>query len=263
MIHKAADAIKQVLLGVVPLAVLVICSPTEKANAQFMSVFSALTATVNAIGGSITGIDQVVQGMNQLRTTVVSPVADLQRLQANGISMVNAYRNAMNGIYSAPVVSGQTSAVANLESGMFLQSPLTSSTASSYNLGPQFAAVFGARPSTTQVSAATALSVDMTDAAAQDAMEQATFGDSTAQTTINQGQTLENQALATSSGSAPQLEAEALTYAVQSLAHEHMMYAAELRTLAMQIGAKGVVIKQEGAIVQSEGSALQGILGVR
>jgi hypothetical protein len=244
---KKISILRSCLIGALPLAGLLISVPSERAHAQFSDIFGAVVGTENSIGDMVTGINQSVSSMDSLRKSVIAPVNDLQAVQNNGTNIVNTYRSWMSNVYSAPITSGLTPNVQSLEAGLFQASSISLGSTPSISLSNLFNSVYGQLPTNAQVPSSVATALDMTDASARNAMVQSVYGDATADGVIALGHTLEDQALTTSSGSAPQIEAQALASAVQSLAVEHKLYAAELRTISAQLAAQGTKVKQ-GAV---------------
>jgi acyl CoA:acetate/3-ketoacid CoA transferase alpha subunit len=89
-------------------------------------------------------------------------------------------------------------------------------------------------------------------------MQMSVMADSSAASTIQLANSIESQALTTSPGSAPQLEAQALASELSSMAVEHKLLANQLRAEATRLGYRGVEFKQ-GATTSSK--AVQGIFG--
>jgi hypothetical protein len=119
---------------------------------------------------------------------------------------------------------------------------------SSVGISTPFATVYGVLPTSNKANAAAIQQIDMTDSLAKDAMVQGIDADASAKAMINLGHSLEDQVATTSPGSAPQIEAQGLAASLQSLAVEHKLYAAELRTMSAQLAAAGAAAKSRATV---------------
>ena len=236
--------VKSCLIGAVPVAVLLVAAPVRPAFAQFGDIFGAITGTENAIGGLIGGVGQCVNAMYTLRQTVLAPVGELTAIQNGVLNTTNAYRNWMASVFGASIASGQTPGVITLDANLFQGSALgAGGGASSVSISTAFATVYGVLPTSTKANATAIGQIDMTDSLAKDAMVQGIDADASATAMINLGHSLEDQVATTSPGSAPQIEAQGLAASLQSLAVEHKLYAAQLRTMSAQLAASGAAAK--------------------
>jgi hypothetical protein len=242
-------------MGCLPVFTLLALTPNNSAHAQFGAIFGGLTSTVTGIGTIISGINTTMNEMQTLENTVVHPQNDLTNIQNNGLSIIGSYRNWMGTVYSMPTNSAQTATAQALENQML--SGLTSSSPS-----PQLTLVFrnayGDRPTVAQAPIGAMQSVDMGDASAQDSMQLAVMADAAASSTIQQANTLESEAMTTSPGSAPQIEATALAYEIGSMAVEHRVLASQLRAEASRLAYQGAMLKQGSTM---SGSGAQAIFG--
>jgi hypothetical protein len=260
--------IKTGSIGALSLAAVIVCLPAQRAHSMsFFDIFDTLTSTVTAIGTSITSVDNSVNQMMTLEQQTVHSLSNLQNVQGNGITgIVGRYRNSVTNVFGAVNYSGSTNQVTALENSMFsslkqfYSNPTSAPSTAGKNLSAQYRGVYQTLPTPQQVPPSLISAIDMTDAHAQDAMTQADYGDAAAITMIQSAQNLEDQALSTSSGSAPQIEAQALAAAVQSMALQHKMYAAQLRIAAARLGTRSAEIKQAGATNQGIATGLSGIL---
>jgi hypothetical protein len=238
---------KRCLIGAVPVVALVVAAPVRPAFAQFGDIFGAITGTETAIGGLIGGVGQCVNAMYTLRQTVLAPVAELTAIQNSVLHTTNTYRNWMGAVFGTSIASGQTPGVINLDANLFQGSTLGAGGASSVSIATPFATVYGTLPTSTKANANSIQQIDMTDSLAKDAMVQGVDADASAAAMIDLGHSLEDQVATTSPGSAPQIEAEGLAASLQSLAVEHKLYAAELRTMSAQLAASGAAAKSRAA----------------
>ena len=240
---------KRCLIGAVPVVALLVAAPVRPAFAQFGDIFGAITGTETAIGGLIGGIGQCVNEMYTLRQTVLAPVGELTAIQNGVLNTTNAYRNWMASVFGASIASGQTPGVITLDANLYQGSALgAGGGVSSVSISTPFATVYGALPTSTKANATAIQQIDMTDSLAKDAMVQGIDADASAAAMINLGHALEDQVATTSPGSAPQIEAQSLAASLQSLAVEHKLYAAELRTMSAQLAASGAAAKSRATV---------------
>jgi len=241
---------KRCLVGAVPVVALLVAAPVRPAFAQFGDIFGAITGTETAIGGLIGGVGQCVNEMYTLRQTVLAPVGELTAIQNGVLNTTNAYRNWMASVFGASIASGQTAGVINLDANLFQGSALGAGggAASSVSISTPFATVYGVLPMSTKANATAIQQIDMTDSLAKDAMVQGIDADASATAMINLGHALEDQVATTSPGSAPQIEAQGLAASLQSLAVEHKLYAAELRTMSAQLAASVAAAKSRATV---------------
>jgi hypothetical protein len=132
------------------------------------------------------------------------------------------------------------------------------STNPSAQMGSLFTNAYGSLPTPLQATQSHVQAIDAGDASAQAGMQMSVMADSAAASTVQLANSLESQALTTSPGSAPQLEAQALASELNSMAIEHKLLATQLRAEATRLGYKGAEFKL-GATNGS--NAVQGIFG--
>jgi hypothetical protein len=241
--------VKSCLIGAVPVVALLVAAPVRPAFAQFGDIFGAITGTETAIGGLIGGVGQCVNAMYTLRQTVLAPVGELTAIQNGVLNTTNAYRNWMAGVFGVSISSGQTPGVITLDANLFQGSTLgAGGGTSSISMATPFATVYGTLPTSNKANANSVQQIDMTDSLARDAMVQGVDADASATAMINLGHSLEDQVATTSPGSAPQIEAQGLAASLQSLAVEHKLYAAELRTMSAQLALDGSAAKSRATV---------------
>jgi hypothetical protein len=242
-------------MGCLPLFTLLAMAPNNRAHAQFGAIFGGLTSTVTGIGTIISGINTSRSALQSLENTVVHPLNDLANIQGNGLRIVGSYRGWMGSVFAMPTNSAQTVAARALENQLLSGA---NSTSPNPQLGSVYTNTYGVRPSSAQATTPTMQAVDMGDASAQDSMQLAVMADSTATSTIQEANALESQAMVTSAGSAPQIEATALAYEIGTLAVEHKILASQLRAAAAHLAYQGAAIKRRAT---SSGNAIPAIIG--
>jgi hypothetical protein len=89
-------------------------------------------------------------------------------------------------------------------------------------------------------------------------MQMSVMADAAAASTVQVANSIESQALTTSPGSAPQLEAQALASEISSMAIEHKLLAVQLRSEAARLAYNGAQFKQAAT---NSGNAVQGVFG--
>jgi hypothetical protein len=246
---------RRVAMGCLPVFTLLALAPNNRAHAQFGDIFGGLTSTVTGIGTIISGINTTLNQMQNLENNVVHPQNDLANIHNNGFSIINGYRNWMGTVYSMPTNSAQTATAQALENQMLSG---VNGTSPSPQLTLVFTNAYGARPTVGQAPIGAMQSVDMGDASAQDSLQLAVMTDAAASSTIQQANALESEAVTTSPGSAPQIEATALAYEIASMAVEHKVLASQLRAEASRLAYQGAGLKQGSTM---SGSGAQAIFG--
>jgi hypothetical protein len=161
----------------------------------------------------------------------------------------------MNSVFGLNLASAQTTSGQALERQML--SGFTNTNPSA-QMGSLFTNAYGSLPNPSQATQTHVQAIDAGDASAQAAMQMSVMADASAASTVQLANSLESQALTTSPGSAPQLEAQALASELNSMAIEHKLLATQLRAEATRLGYRGAEFKQ-GAT--SSGTAVQGIFG--
>jgi hypothetical protein len=241
-------------MGCLPVFALLAMAPKNRAHAQFSDIFGGLTSTITGIGTIISGINTSRSTLQNLENTVVHPLNDLANIQNNGLSIISGYRNWMGSVYAMPTNSAQTVTARALENQLLSGA---NNTSPNPQLGSVYVNTFGALPTSAQSTTPTMQAVDMGDASAQDSMQLSVLADSTATVTIHEANSLESQAMVTSAGSAPQIEATALAYEVGTLAVEHKILASQLRAAAAHLAYQGAGVKRRAT---TTGNALPAII---
>ena len=245
---------KRVALGCLPIAALVVFAPKSQANAQF-DVFSALTSTVTGMGSSISQFNADTAEIQNLQKQVLYPIQDFNNIQSNATSVVNAYRGWMNSVFGLNLASAQTTSGQALERQML--SGFTNTNPSA-QMGSLFTNAYGPLPNPSQATQTYVQTIDVGDASAQAAMQMSVMADAAAASTVKTANSIESQALTTSPGSAPQLEAQALASEISSMAVEHKLLAVQLRSEAARLAYNGAQFKQAAT---NSGNAVQGVFG--
>jgi hypothetical protein len=249
-----AEITKRIALGCIPLAALIILTPKPQASAQF-DIFTAVLGTVTGMGDTIKQFNTDTAEIQNLQTQILYPVQEFNNIQSNATSVVNSYRGWMNSVFGLNLASAQTTSGQALERQML--SGFTNTNPSA-QMGSLFTNAYGSLPNPSQATQTHVQAIDAGDASAQAAMQMSVMADASAASTVQLANSLESQALTTSPGSAPQLEAQALASELNSMAIEHKLLATQLRAEATRLGYRGAEFKQ-GAT--SSGSAVQGIFG--
>jgi hypothetical protein len=229
-------------------------APKPEANAQF-DIFTAVLGSITGMGDTITQFNKATAEVQTLQKEVLYPVQELQNIQSNATSVVNAYRGWMNSVFGLNLASAQTTSGQALERQML--SGLTNTNPSA-QMGSLFSNAYGSLPLPTQASQIFVQAVDAGDANAQAAMQMSVMADASAASTIQLANSIESESLTTSDGSAPQLEAQALVSEINSMAIEHKLLAEQLRAEAARLGYNGAQYKR-GATDSS--NAIHGVFG--
>jgi hypothetical protein len=253
-VASIAEITKRIALGCIPLAALIILTPKPQASAQF-DIFTAVLGTVTGMGDTIKQFNTDTAEIQNLQTQILYPVQEFNNIQSNATSVVNSYRGWMNSVFGLNLASAQTTSGQALERQML--SGFTNTNPSA-QMGSLFTNAYGSLPNPSQATQTHVQAIDAGDASAQAAMQMSVMADASAASTVQLANSLESQALTTSPGSAPQLEAQALASELNSMAIEHKLLATQLRAEATRLGYRGAEFKQ-GAT--SSGTAVQGIFG--
>jgi hypothetical protein len=253
-VASISEITKRIALGCIPLAALIILTPKPQASAQF-DIFTAVLGTVTGMGDTIKQFNTDTAEIQNLQTQILYPVQEFNNIQSNATSVVNSYRGWMNSVFGLNLASAQTTSGQALERQML--SGFTNTNPSA-QMGSLFTNAYGSLPNPSQATQTHVQAIDAGDASAQAAMQMSVMADASAASTVQLANSLESQALTTSPGSAPQLEAQALASELNSMAIEHKLLATQLRAEATRLGYRGAEFKQ-GAI--SSGTAVQGIFG--
>jgi hypothetical protein len=253
-VASISEITKRIALGCIPLAALIILTPKPQASAQF-DIFTAVLGTVTGMGDTIKQFNTDTAEIQNLQTQILYPVQEFNNIQSNATSVVNSYRGWMNSVFGLNLASAQTTSGQALERQML--SGFTNTNPSA-QMGSLFTNAYGSLPNPSQATQTHVQAIDAGDASAQAAMQMSVMADASAASTVQLANSLESQALTTSPGSAPQLEAQALASELNSMAIEHKLLATQLRAEATRLGYRGAEFKQ-GAT--SSGTAIQGIFG--
>ena len=245
---------KRIALGCIPLAALLILSPKPQASAQF-DIFTAVLGTVTGMGDTIKQFNADTAEIQNLQKQILYPIQEFNNIQSNATSVVNAYRGWMNSVFGLNLASAQTT------SGQALERQILSgftNTNPSAQMGSLFSNAYGSLPNPSQATQVHVQAIDAGDASSQAGMQMSVMADAAAASTVQLANSYESQALTTSAGSAPQLEAEELASELNSMAIEHKLLATQLRAEASRLGYRGAEFKQGAA---SSGNAVQGVFG--
>lgn len=238
---NATKIFRRSVLGCLPVVGLLLAAPVSPAHAQgFDFGLGFLKSTVSAIGVSIAGVNVSLSNVFNLQQLTAFPLSDLSNIQTNGNTIISTYRRWMSSVFNTNTGSAQTTSAQSLESAALNNSGSSSPS----QVSTQYTNTYGALPTAQQSSTAVTQQIDIEDAMAKDSLGMAVLATQNASETIQQGNDIENQAMIASAGTAPQLEAVALAYEIESLAIEHKLYASQLRILAAHIGSVGMNSKQ-------------------
>jgi len=253
-VARISKITKRIALGCLPLAALVMLTPKPQANGQF-NIFSALLGTVTGMGDTIKQFNADTAEIQNMQKQILYPVQEFNNIQSNATSVVNAYRGWMNSVFGLNLASAQTTSGQALERQML--SGFTSTNPSA-QMGSLFSNAYGSLPTPLQATLTHVQAIDAGDASAQAGMQMSVMADSAAAQNVQLANSIESEALTTSPGSAPQLEAQALASELNSMAIEHKLLANQLRAEATRLGYAGAEYKQGAS---TSGNAVQGIFG--
>jgi len=245
---------RSIALGCLPVAALVLFAPKPRATAQ-LGIFDSVISTVTGMGSSVKQFNSDTAQIQNLQKEILYPVQDLNNIKSNATSVVSAYRGWMSSVFGLNIASAQTTSGQALERQMLSGFTSTNPTA---QMGSLFTNAYGRLPTTSQTTSTVMQTVDAGDASAQAAMQMSVMADAAAASSVQVANSIESKALATSPGSGPQIEAQALASELGSMAIEHKLLATQLRAEAARLAYNGAQFK-EGATNSS--NAVQGVFG--
>jgi hypothetical protein len=239
---RIRSVVQKIGLGSLPLIALIVFSPSRSSGAQsFLDPFIALTASVTGMGSLLSTMSSTMSGLQSMENTLIHPINDISNIQNNGSSIINSFRSWMNSVSHLNIASAQTSSAQSLEMVWLGGNNSSSANPQIYS---QYAGTYGQNANSNAAPLPVRQTVDMSDTNAQDAIQMSILADSAANLSIQQANTLESQAMSTSAGSAPQIEATALAYELSDLAIEHRLYASQLLIIAARLANSSAPFKE-------------------
>jgi len=202
--------------------------------AGLASISKALT---NTVGGGLNQILSVDRSISSFQQGVVWPLNLINQARGLVASLGGTY-GQIGSVMTRPVASATLPATRQLE-----QNLLSGSSSQIAATETAYRGVYGSVPSSSQSSPAVRNMVDMSDAAAQDAMKRAIEIDHLASLEIQAANQL-NQAIQNAApGSAPIIEAQADAWLVRANAYTQAATADLMRLRAVGVANQGENLK--------------------
>ena len=208
----------------------------------------------SVVGGGLNRIQSIEQSVQNFEQTVVWPVNLINQARAL-VSTLGNISTQIQGVMKLPVNSATRMIPQQLE-----QNLLSADASQIPNTAAAFTAVYGAVPNASQSSPRVQDMVDMSDAAAQDAMKRSIEIDNLANLEIRSANQL-NQAIQNAApGSAPILEAQADAWLVRANAYTQAATADLMRLRAVALANDSEELKIGAGASNSALQKLQKLL---
>ncbi len=216
------------------------------ATSQFLdpccAIMSAGLATISStlssvIGGGLNSILSVDKTLQNFEQTVVWPQRLISQAQAL-VGTIQGLFSQIQNVTRIPVASATLSSTRQLENNL-----LSADANQIGNTGPNYTGVYGPVPDQTAAPQNVRDTIDMSDAAAQDAMKRAIAIDNLANLELQAADQI-NQSIQTAApGSAPIIEAQADAWLVRANAYTQAALADLMRVRAVDLANAGADVK--------------------
>ena len=246
---------KWVLLLV--LAVLLVPSSARAVGiGDILTLFKTITSTIQgAIGGTLSGIQNLNSTINNFRQQTIWPLAQLNQARAFVTSTRAQYGGLMfqiqairNNSATLTNPSRLESLFRNAQSGAIVQ------------FQPLYTNVYGNVPSATDARLLQRNMVDMDDALAQGSLKTTVLSDQTTQGMLALADSIEQQSATAAPGSAPMLATQARISELESQAYLAKVLASELRQEAAKLAHQNSLLKQSAASTRNLMNQAQQVL---
>jgi hypothetical protein len=227
------------------LLITAIISP-RKVQGQLPSPCCAILATglgtinnslINVVGGGLQAINSVLTDISKFEQTVIWPQQAIARALGMAAQIQGIYAQ-IRAIFQIPIAS------ATLANPRQLESILMSQNAGQIpNTTAAYAAVYGVVPALQNAPPPVRDMIDMTDAAAQDAMERAIAIDAIADQELAAADQINTDVQSATPGSAPIIEAQADAWLVRAHAYTQSALSDLMRVRAIDLANNGANLK--------------------
>jgi len=226
------------------------------ARGQFLGVFDSIFKSIQTdIGGSLSQINQIAQGVQKLYQTTLYPLAALNQARGFVSSSITNYRTQMNQVFRTPfnsaVMPGPQQFESILHSRQSTQIP---------SLQTSFTTNYGTVPQTNIASPQDRVMIDMDDALGQQNLKTTLIADQGGDVILQTANQMENQVAVSTPGSNPYLTAQAQVANLRCQAFMQKMLAAELRQEAGRIAHDNVLVKRRTSATTGINSLITGAL---
>jgi hypothetical protein len=236
---------RHAILAAVALLIAAIISP-RPIHGQLPSPCCAVLATglgtinsslINVIGGGLQAINTVMTDIRNFEQTVIWPQQAIAR--ALGMAgQIQGFYAQIRLIFQIPIATATLANPRQLESIL-----LSRSAAQIPNTTGAYAAVYGVVPTPQNAPPPVRDMIDMTDAAAQDAMERAIAIDSIADQELAAADQINTNIQSATPGSAPIIEAQADAWLVRAHAYTQSALSDLMRVRAIDLANNGAHLK--------------------
>ncbi len=244
------------LLAVVVAACMI--APLARADGigDILSLFQTITRTLQGpIGGVLGDIKKVTTTINNFRQQIIWPLALINQTR----SFISATRARYTGLITQ--IEGLKNNSATLASPMQLESLFRSAQAGTITqIPPIYMQVYQpisqigiAQPQQRNL-------MDIDDAMAMDSLKTAMVSDQNTQGMLTLADSIEQQAMTTSPGSASMVTAQARVADLETQAQLAKMLAAQLRQEAAKLAHQNLVVKQSAVTTQNLQNQIQQVL---
>jgi hypothetical protein len=242
-------------LGALCVVALLVCMVPRPASAQFGIDVAAILAGLQAISQALGQIQGVESQWTQFQQNTVYPQSAINQSKAAVLGWINS-GNQMNSVMNVGYSSAQ------LPSPQSLETALMSANANQMgNVSGLYQNVYGTVPPATNAPPYVRNAIDISDAAAQDAMKKAIQLDALASQELIVSQQLLTQIQQAAPGSAPILEAAASAWLVRANAYSQSAMAELMRVRSTTIANQTGSLKASTNAVNHDFTTVQQMLG--
>jgi hypothetical protein len=244
---------RRVLLVLVLIVSLIAPQPVR---AQFGIDWPAIIAAINSIGSAIANtIGPALRAINGVLGTLNQLMSSLQAFFVNivypqsAITRAQGLVGAVGGLYTqSQAISGVNVASATLPNPQQLEQLLLSRNPMNVpGVSANYQTVYQTVPVPQNASPQTRDLIDMSDAAAQDAMKRAIAIDAIADAEMQAANQINNQLAQAAPGTAPMVEAEAAAWLVRANAYTQSALGDVIRVRAVTLANSGAQLKFNAA----------------
>lgn len=239
------------------LAVLLAPPAAEAAGiGDILSLLRTITSTIQgAIGGALSGIQNLNSTLNNFRQQIIWPLAQLNQARAFVTSTRAQYGGLMFQIQAIKNNSATLTNPSRLES-LFRngQSGIIG------HFQPLYMNVYGNVPPATNARLLQRNMIDMDDALAQGSLKTTVLSDQTTQGMLALADSIEQQSANAAPGSAPMLATQAGISELESQSYLEKILASELRQEAAKLAHQNSLLKQSATSTRNLMNQTQQVL---
>ena len=242
---------------VLVLAVLLVPSSARAVGiGDILTLFKTITSTIqDAIGGALSGIQNLNSTINNFRQQTIWPLAQLNQTRTFVASTRAQYGGLMFHIQAIRNNSATLTNPSHLET-LFRNGK----SGSIGQFQPLYANVYGNVPSATDARLLQRNMVDMDDALAQGSLKTTVLSDQTTQGMLTLADSIEQQSATAAPGSAPMLATQAGISELESQAYLAKVLASELRQEAAKLAHQNSLLKQSAVSTRNLMNQAQQVL---